>query len=77
MNKYLAIGIVCFAVAACYILLTIGMPIITELASNAATEIPDTYTSTQDGLNYAPLIMYFIPGVVGIGFVVVILKKGN
>lgn len=62
-----------------YIILTILMPTISTLASDGAAEIgtsPNaaTYAASTASLNYIPLVLYFVPSVLGIGAIVWRLK---
>ena len=68
------------AVCIIYLFLTVMMPFISGLAFDASANISagataGNYTASIGGLNYAPLFIYFLPGVIGIVAIVIRLKQ--
>lgn len=57
-----------------YLILTISMPVIGGLADDSATEIlaanATAYAASAAGVSYMPLLLYLVPGVVGLGMIV-------
>lgn len=79
MDKVKFIGFVIFGVTVAMLFLTILMPMFVEITGDVATEIGtspniDTYVGATEGIEYAPLFLYFIPAAVGIAAIVIKFK---
>lgn len=80
MDKLKFISIVIFGVVMAYLFLTILMPLFIEVSGDAATEIAgspnaSTYVGAQEGANYFPLLIYFVPAVIGITAIIWKLRR--
>lgn len=82
MDKVKSIMWIVGAVALAYLIITPLMGFISTLSTDASAEVGtspyiDTYVGAQEGVKYAPWILYLSPAVIGIGGVVWVLKKGS
>ena len=80
MQKLVWIAIVVALVSACYLIMLITMPLVSDLAATAnstmnATSNMSLYPGTSEALMASPWILWFIPGAIGIGVIIVILKS--
>ena len=80
MSKLGSILLIICLMVGCYLVLTLVMPVITDLASSANATIaeitdPTDYPGAQEGVLAAPLIMYFVPAVVGVVAIILILRS--
>ena len=81
MNKLGAVLIVIGIVGACYLLLLVAMPILTDFASTANTTIAadvddlSAYPGATSGLLAAPWVLFFVPGVIGMIVIVIICRS--
>lgn len=63
-----------------YLILTACMPVINDFADIGITEVIaevdniSDYVGAVEGLQYMPLLLYFIPGVIGLAAIVWKLK---
>lgn len=64
-------------VAGAYLLLTVMMPTITDLANTANASMSANYNEAKAAMTASPLWLYFAPAVIGIGVTVGILKANN
>ena len=79
MNKFGALLILIGGVVFAYIILTAAQGAIVNIVSTANTTMAATsnmsnYPGAQQGLLSMPLVLYFIPAIVGIAGVVWLLK---
>ena len=79
MNKFGALLILIGGVVFAYIILTAAQGAIVSIVSSANTTMAATsnmsnYPGAQQGLLSMPLVLYFIPAIVGIAGVVWLLK---
>lgn len=80
MEKFKFVSIVVFFVVLTYIMLTSFMPVISDLSEASATEVQATadnisnYVGAVESVQYMPLLLYFIPGVIGLVAIVWKLK---
>lgn len=82
MNKYGAVITVVFLMIVVYLMLMVVMPILTAAALTANTTMNATsnmslYPGTSPFLISIPWIVWFIPGCLGIGIIVAILRSGR
>lgn len=76
-DKTKFIGFVLLAVGISYIFLTIFMPVISTLADNAATDPSITAfetaggagTETAGALNWSTIVIYLLPGLIGLAMI--------
>ena len=79
MNKFGALLILIGGVVFAYIILTAAQGAIVNIVSTANTTMAETsnmsnYPGAQQGLLAMPLVLYFIPAIIGIAGVVYVLK---
>ena len=79
MNKFMSVVIVVVVVIAAYLFLLVALPVLTDAVSTANTTMAassnmSNYPGTQEFTLATPWIMFFLPGALGIGAIVVILK---
>lgn len=79
MKRFLIIFIIWAAVIFAYIILTAAMPAINEIVETTnstltATSNMSNYPGTQEAILYAPMWIWFIPGLVGVVSSVIIFK---
>lgn len=82
ITKIKKVGIVTGLMVVCYVILTIMMPEISTSATSAAAQMDasayaSNYAFAKASNNFMPLVLYFIPGLVGIISIAVILKSGQ
>ena len=80
MHKAGAIAIVTGVVIVCYLLLLVVVPWLSEItlsvnATMDATSNMSRYPGTSGFLLSTPLILFFVPGTIGIIVVVIILRQ--
>jgi len=81
MKKIGQVLIVVFIVTLCYFLLIVIQPTVVELVETANTTMTavtanvSAYPGSQDTLIATPLILWFVPGVIGMIAVVIILRQ--
>jgi len=77
-SKIKFVGMVLVGMAVVYILLTAFMPFISGMAFDTAnnTSVAD-FPSAQAGLRWTPIILYTVPGVVGLTLIVLKLRSGG
>lgn len=80
MDKAKFIFFVICGVALAYIVITILMPVITSTSGAAVTTVnaspnASSYQSSIAGMQYTPLVLYFVPAIIGIAAIVWKLKK--
>jgi len=80
MNKMGHVAVVVGLIVVVYLLLLVVMPVITGLASTANTTMAassnlSNYPGAAEGVLVAPWILWFVPAVIGMIFIVVILKR--
>lgn len=79
MEKFKFVGFTVLMVIGSYVLMLPLWPIITASAFNSATSINATanaytYRHTIGALRFAPLVLYFVPGAVGVAAIAWKLK---
>lgn len=80
MNKAFALILIWAVVSLAYVIVAIAMPTIQTVSTNIATTINTTsnmtnYPGTLETVQIFPLLAWFIPGAVGIGATVYMLRK--
>lgn len=80
MNKLKSVILLILATAGCYVVLALFINFLAErtVATNtalAAAHNMSQYPGTSGFLLYVPWLMYFVPGVIAIIWLVVILKR--
>lgn len=82
MKKIGVLILIWAAVSLAYVIIAFAMPSVQDLTDNTATELQATsnmsnYPGTLEAVNAFPLFAWFIPGAVGIGATVWMLKKDS
>lgn len=80
MNKVVKIGVVIVIVAVVYLMLTIFMTLISGISQDTVAVMESShnmtdYPGTSEAMGATPWVIWFIPGAIGIGAVVVILRS--
>ena len=80
MNKLGKIVVVTIAVFILYLLMLVVMPFFSDMASTANTTMAASsnltnYPGGAEGVLAAPLILWFVPGAIGMVVVVIILRQ--
>lgn len=80
MDKAKFVLFVVGAVILAYLIMTPLIPFISDVSSNAASNVTASnysasYVGAVEAAQYAPLWIYFIPGVLGVGAIAWKLKK--
>ncbi len=79
-KKAITVAGILLAVSLTYLLMSITMPLIADFASTSNLTISASsnisqYDGLQGGLLGAPLVLYFIPAIIGIILVVITLRE--
>ena len=80
MGKIKSVFFICIGVAACYLLLTAFMPVITGVVETSSANISanpnlDQYVGAKEGLDIMPWVLYLLPGAIGTIAVVIVLRR--
>jgi len=80
MAKIKAIGILMIVVVTCYVVLALFIGFLADqtVATNTALDVAHNmtrYPGTSGFLLFTPWLMYFVPAILGIIFLVIILRR--
>ena len=81
MKKLGAVIIIIVVVAICYVTMLVYMPVINTMVQTGNATITASGANltnmpgSQSGLIAAPWILWWVPGVIGMAFIVIILKQ--
>jgi len=82
MKKIGVLIVIWVAISLAYVIIAFMMPVLQDFTDDTATELQATsnmsdYPGTLEAVNSFPLFAWFIPGGVGIGATVWMLKKDS
>jgi len=84
MSKFKSIAWIVGSVLFTYLVLTVTMPILSTFANDSANQvatnanvIAGAYPGAEEGPRMMPVVLWFVPAVLGIAGVVIVLKKGD